>query len=175
MPTHDRDLVRLASVADTPRPTRLPNADLFVLSFVCPRFSTASILELAFVLRAGRAASPTTSLQLHRKASMDTRHGATRFVYHRRYPPVFSRGDSLLIGPNGEIEAAAPAQDNPHVTGLMPEDFPSGDDPGPPRVEAGGTTVTIPASATSGVAQVRAETFCRWCCCAERVGRRRAV
>lgn len=47
--------------------------------------------------------------------------------FRRRHPPfIHARdpGDSLLIGPGGQIVAAEPAKEDPRVTGLLPEDRP---------------------------------------------------
>ena len=62
-----------------------------------------------------------------------------RTVRGRRSSPVYKRSDSLLIGPGGQIVAATPAKDDPHVTGLLPEDIPIDN-------EAGGDGDALPAA-----------------------------
>ena len=60
---------------------------------------------------------------------MQHRSRTLRPLRARRSSPVYARSDSLLIGPGGQIVAAAPAKEDPHVTGLLPEDIPIDGDP----------------------------------------------
>ena len=73
-----------------------------------------------------------------------------RSLRRQRAPSLHARdaGDSLLLGPGGQIVAAEPAKEDPRVTGLLPEDLPHGNDAGDendPRPQA----QSLPGSAKS--------------------------